>query len=338
MIKQQLFLLICVFIAQITFAQNYHIEIVTSNQVNTSIRGLAALNDSIIWASGSNGYVAKSINGGKTWSFSRIPGMDSAELRDIEVLDEKTIIVMSSVQPAAILKSTDGGVTWKKVFEDTRKEAFLDAMDFAGKKGICLGDPINGKFLLLQTKNKGNSWSYLETCAAPDSVAAFAASGSTIALFKKGKIRFATGGNKTMLVSSENNGKNWTYYNLPLQKGAPSKGIFSIDFLDPTIGAVAGGDYLMPKDYTGNFTMIVQDNITWKSPLGLNPNGYRSCIKFIESNVLIACGTSGVDMAKDLSWFNISLENFNVIVVTPESKNVILAGNNGKIGILVAGN
>ena len=115
--------------------QQYQIEIIPTN-TPTSIRGLAALNDSVFWASGSNGYVGNSTDGGKSWQFKQIPGYDSAEFRDIEIINEKTILVMSSVQPACILKSTDKGITWKKVYEDNRPEAFLDAMDFVGKTKI----------------------------------------------------------------------------------------------------------------------------------------------------------------------------------------------------------
>ncbi len=326
-------LLICVFFTQIAYGQQYTIELIQTG-VNTSIRGLSALNDSTIWASGSNGYVGKSENGGKTWQFKQIPGYDSAEFRDIEVLSEKTILVMSSVQPACILKSTDGGEKWKVVFKDDRPEVFLDAIDFAGKKGVCIGDPINNKFFILHSNNKGDTWTAINSCIAPDSVAAFAASGSTIQYFKKGQVFFATGGSKTLLYYSDDHGATWLSQAIPLQTGAPSKGIFSIDFLDPTIGCAVGGDYLTPNDYTGNFTMLVKNDTAWKAPLSLNPNGYRSCIKFIEPTLLITCGSTGVDIADKLNWFNISLESFNVIAVTPKSKHVILAGGTGKIGLL----
>ena len=333
MMKYNSSTIVFLLMAFIANCQQYQIEIIPTN-TPTSIRGLAALNDSVFWASGSNGYVGNSTDGGKSWLFKQIPGYDSAEFRDIEIINEKTILVMSSVQPACILKSTDKGITWKKVYEDNRPEAFLDAMDFVGKKGICVGDPINGKFLLLQTTNKGDSWQINEQCSAEDSIAAFAASGSTIQYLKKGHIFFGTGGNKTLLYYSENDGKSWQKTNVPLQSGAPSKGIFSIDFIDATIGAAVGGDYVSPNDYTGNFTMLVKNDSVWKSPLSTNPNGYRSCIKFINPYLLIACGTTGVDISKNLSWSNISLEGFNVIAVSPSTNTVLLAGNKGKIGKL----
>jgi photosystem II stability/assembly factor-like uncharacterized protein len=313
-------------------AQQYSVEIIETN-VNTSIRGLFALNDSTIWASGSNGYIGKSTNGGKTWAFNQIAGYDSAEFRDIEVFDEQTILVMSSVMPACILKSTDAGNTWKEVFRDDRPEAFLDAIDFFGKKGICLGDPIKNEFILLKTNNKGDSWTSIKGCLANDSIAPFAASGTTIKLIDKKTVYFAAGGNQSLLYTSTDFGKSWTSTKVPMQQGAQSKGIFSIDFIDENIGAAAGGDYLNPGDYTGSFTMLVKDKDTWKMPLTTNPNGYRSCIQFIDPFTLISCGTNGVDIAHQFNWTNISIENFNTIAVTA-NRNVFLAGNKGRIGIV----
>lgn len=331
--KKTTFLVIILSWATAIFGQQYQVELQATN-IPTSLRGLDAFNDSIIWASGSNGYVGNSINGGKTWVFQQIPGYDSAEFRDIEIIDENTILVMSSVQPACILRSDDNGKNWKKVFEDKRPEAFLDAMDFVGKKGICIGDPIGGEFLMLQSSNKGKSWQHISGCIVSDSIAAFAASGTTIKYLKKGNILFGTGGNKTLLYYSENDGKTWKNNTIPFQTGAPSKGIFSVDFISPDIGAAVGGDYLQPHDYTGNFTMLVKDESTWKAPLSTNPNGYRSCIKFIDPYTLIACGTTGVDISKNLSWTNISLESFNVISISPSGKLILLAGNEGKFGIV----
>src|SRR5690606_40928873 len=44
------------------------------------------------------------------------------------------------------------------LFRDTRPEIFLNAMAFEGKWGYVLGDPIDGYFQLLRTKDKGKTW------------------------------------------------------------------------------------------------------------------------------------------------------------------------------------
>jgi photosystem II stability/assembly factor-like uncharacterized protein len=60
---------------------------------------------------------------------------------------------MSSGTPAYIFKTTDGGRSWKEVYKNSDTAYFLDAMDFwDDKRGMhCLGDPINGHFVLLST-------------------------------------------------------------------------------------------------------------------------------------------------------------------------------------------
>ena len=47
-------------------AQTPRVEIMTSG-TKTSIRGLSAVDDNIIWVSGSNGMVGRSNDGGKSW-------------------------------------------------------------------------------------------------------------------------------------------------------------------------------------------------------------------------------------------------------------------------------
>lgn len=330
--RQFLSILLLLFAFQ-GFAQDSQLALVENN-VNTSLRGLYALNDSIVWTSGSNGYVGHTEDAGTTWKFIQIPGYDSAEFRDIHVFDENTIIVMSSVQPASILKSIDGGKNWKEVYRNDRKDAFLDGMDFLDNKGICIGDPIDGAFLLLKSTNKGEKWEAIYGAKVEDSIYAFAASGTGICIVEKRNIYFATGGKRALLYYSKNFGKSWMHAPVTMQQGDQSKGIFSIDFIDKNIGAAVGGDYTQPNDYTGNFTMLVRDGNIWKMPLSTNPDGYRSCIKFLDPYTLIACGPTGVDVAHELNWKNYSLEGFNTIAITPQ-KHIFLAGNNGKIGILI---
>src|SRR4029453_1654632 len=87
---------------------------------------------------------ARSTNGGKTFEWITVQGYEQRDFRDVEAFDANTALIMAVAEPAIILKTKDGGKTWKKVFEDTTKGMFLDAMDFAEdeKHGIVIGDPI----------------------------------------------------------------------------------------------------------------------------------------------------------------------------------------------------
>src|SRR5437867_4487605 len=112
-------------------AQKAIINILDSGR-KTSLRGLSVVDDNIVWASGSNGTVARSTDGGKTFEWLTMQGYEQRDFRDVEAFDSNTALIIAVAEPAIILKTKDGGKTWKKVFEDTTKGMFLDAMDFDG--------------------------------------------------------------------------------------------------------------------------------------------------------------------------------------------------------------
>jgi len=85
-------------------AQQPTIKILESGK-RVSIRGLSVVNDNIIWASGNNGSVARSTDGGVTWLWQTIPGYEKRDFRDIEAFDENTAIIMGVAEPAIILKT-----------------------------------------------------------------------------------------------------------------------------------------------------------------------------------------------------------------------------------------
>src|SRR3954451_7892027 len=117
------------------------IKIVTSG-ANTSLRGMSIVSENVIWVSGRKGTIGKSIDDGRTWKWIVVPGFEKRDFRDIEAFDSRTAIAMAVDNPAIIVKTTDGGATWKKVFERSMPGMFLDAMNFKNKKeGVCIGDP-----------------------------------------------------------------------------------------------------------------------------------------------------------------------------------------------------
>jgi photosystem II stability/assembly factor-like uncharacterized protein len=153
----------------------------------TSIRGLSVVDNKIAWVSGSKGYVSITTNGGKIWNWQQVKGYEKADFRDIEAFSDKVAIIMSSGTPAYILKTTDGGATWDLKYKNEDKAYFLDAMDFDGKKhGLIMGDPINNKFLILETNDAGDTWHLFKN--QPDAMpneAAFAASGTCLRMMEK---------------------------------------------------------------------------------------------------------------------------------------------------------
>ena len=118
---------------------------VWNNGLPTSLRGIHVFTNEEVWVSGSAGYIGHTVNGGSDWAFRQIPGWESAEFRDIEKINDSTVLVMSSTLPAAILISEDNGLTFRTVYSSPDSTYFLDGMD-CNSNGDCIlyGDPIEG--------------------------------------------------------------------------------------------------------------------------------------------------------------------------------------------------
>lgn len=322
-------------------AQGPTIEVLTSD-TSTSLRGLSVVNENIIWVSGSKGTIGKSSTGGKTWKWMTVPGFEKTEFRDIEAFDANTAIIMAAGEPAYILKTIDGGDTWKVVFENKTKGMFLDAMDFAGAlQGIVIGDPIDGKPFIARTNDSGNTWQEVsngEVRAALDSGEAFfAASGSNIRLFLNNSYLAVTGGTRSRLL------KGATAQNLPILQGKESTGANAIDVFDNGFPnkpgkriTVVGGDFSADSLITNNCFYSTNGGKTWRKPK-TPPHGYRSCVEYLSKKDILACGLNGVDYSNDggRTWRLISKEGFHVCKIARIGTAIYLAGNNGKIGRVV---
>ena len=110
---------------------------------------MSVVNNNVLWVSGSKGTVGRSIDGGATWKWVKVPGFEKTDFRDIEAFDKNTAIIMGVADPAYILRTSDGGNTWQTVYENKTPGIFLDAMEFWNdRSGIVIGDPINNHFFI----------------------------------------------------------------------------------------------------------------------------------------------------------------------------------------------
>ena len=73
-----------------------------------SLRGLSVVTDNIIWVSGSDGTVGRSLDGGNSWNWTIVKGFEKTDFRDIEAFDKNTAIIMGIADPAYILKTIEG--------------------------------------------------------------------------------------------------------------------------------------------------------------------------------------------------------------------------------------
>lgn len=212
------------------------------------------MNDHVFWASGSNGSVVRSTDGGKAIQWIPVPGYEKRDFRDIEAFSADTAVIMAIAEPAVILKTTDGGKNWRKVLKIPPKGMFLDAMDvYTDKKTmIVVGDPIQGKLFAAVSMDGGDSWEQMpasnrqkDVRIVADTEAMFASSGTNVKLINEKDFGtptlLVTGGSKARLKDLYRNTFNDS---LPMMQGGTSTGANSIDYWSATKSAViVGGDF-----------------------------------------------------------------------------------------------
>jgi hypothetical protein len=113
------------------------------------LRGIYSVDGTIAWASGTNGTVLKTIDGGAHWTACAIPDADkdgaTLDFRGVQAWDAQTAIVMASGpgEKSRLYKTTDGCKKWKLVFRNTDKEGFWDAVQITSPKtALLIGDPL----------------------------------------------------------------------------------------------------------------------------------------------------------------------------------------------------
>jgi len=300
-----------------------------------SLRGLAVVNEKIIWASGESGTYLKTIDGGKTWKIGKVPDADKLDFRDIEAFDVNTAYLLSigEGENSRIYKTSDGGATWKLQFKNTNGKAFFDAFAFWDKNnGITMSDPVDGKYLLFETKD-GETWKPSDNekmANAKQGEAAFAASGTCLITKGKTDVFLISGGSDARVFRSNNRGLSWFVANTPIVKGTAGSGIFSIAMFNKRHGAIVGGNYEKPDEINNNLALTNDGGATWSLEKGLN--GYRSSVAFITKNILLAVGSNGSDLSTDggKSWKSLDKENYNA--VQAKDKNAVWAvGANGLV-------
>ncbi len=223
------------------------------------LRGIYSVDGTVAWASGTNGTVLKTIDGGAHWQRCAVPdaATDGATLdfRGVQAWDAMTAIVMASGpgEKSRLYKTMDGCKTWKlMLMNPDAPGGFFDSIFFPKMQstqedhegfGLLLGDPVDGQFAVFETRDGGYSWtritdSILKISRAES--AAFAASNSCISGFGMNTFYFVVGGKagsfflrlnyagKWWLNDDSTLSRTWTKHNLPMAHNAESAGAFSV--------------------------------------------------------------------------------------------------------------
>ena len=298
-----------------------------------SFRGLSAASATIVWASGTNGTIIRTINGGAIWSIHKVAGAEKLDFRGIHAFDANTAVIMSSGNAedgqARVYRTTDGGENWKLVYEQKTRGVFFDAIAFWDHNhGIVVSDPVDGHFALFTTEDGGATWKQIPQESIPAALpneGAFAASNSCLTVEGTSNVWFVTGGtNVARVFRSNDRGKSWQVSETPMHPGNASSGLFSIAFRDAKNGIAVGGDYAHPSDSPGPVILLTADGgTTWNAGPATDPPGLflssvtykpdRTGVKSDDAEV-VAAGTGGINSLRANSkWTRESEQNINAI-------------------------
>jgi len=296
------------------------------SNTNAEFRGLVAVSPSVVWASGTRGRIARTSDGGKTWRVDSVPDATRLDFRDIFAASSGRAWAMSAGladSGQARIFATRDGTHWTQQFETTQKGVFLDAISFwDDNHGIAMSDPVDGKLFLIATDNGGRTWAHIDTDKAPavlPNEAAFAASGTCLAVQGTSNVWIATGGGERARVfRSTDRGRSWSVADTPLHAGNSAAGAFSVAFSDAQHGVVVGGEYSNPRQASVNVALSDDGGKTWRQPKGPLPAGYMSGVAIIpgtRGRSIVAVGLAGTARSDDAgeSWTMVDSVAYNSV-------------------------
>ncbi len=307
-----------------------------------SLRGVCAVDGRVAWASGSDGTVLRTLDGGDHWESVKVAGLTHLDYRDVHAFDAQRAWVVSAGLPAVICYTSNGGRSWKVQYRSDVAEVFFDAIDFwDARHGIAFSDPVDGKFLILVTDDGGALWQAIPRDALPrpvDGEAGFAASGTCLRAFGERHAWIGTGGGASRIVRSDDRGKTWSVSASGLGHG-PSAGVFSIAFSDELLGVAVGGDY---KNEAGSRRVAAwteDGGRSWNVIERGGPSGFRSAVTRIgeSGTTFLAVGPSGTDISTDAgrTWHRLSDKGFHAISCA--GRDCWAVGSGGRISRMSSG-
>ncbi len=337
----------CVFVGLILALAPAHAQWEMQDSHSTAgLRGIHAVNNSVAWATGTDGTILRTHDGGAHWQRCAPPaGAEKLDFRGVWAwsANEAWILSSGSGDLSRVYSTMDGCAHWTEEIRNRDKDGFWDALvfpgwfDYTGNRydGTLIGDPVKGRFVTQGTNGVHRWFPSSYPCSAKQDEAAFAASNSAIFVFGSGEYILVTGG-KTgprVLLSPlliRGTSDDCLAVSAPLAGGSESSGAFSVGFRDLKDGVVVGGDYKKPDDARGTAAWSSDGGRHWTAA-SKPPHGYRSAVAWYpEAKAWIAVGTNGSDVSRDdgKSWQRLEDGNWNA--VSPP----FAVGPDGRIGRL----
>jgi photosystem II stability/assembly factor-like uncharacterized protein len=304
-------------IAAAAFAQTVTVQ---TSGTTASLRGVWAVSDQVVWASGTRGTYLRTTDGGAHWTAASVPDAEKLDFRDVQGVDANTAYLLSIGKGATsrVYKTIDGGAHWTISLQNSDDDGFFDEMAFWNPRhGILVGDQVGGQMVVMATEDGGATWKRLQMPPALPGEGAFAASGTGITVLGDNDVWIGTGGkDATRVYHSGDSGRTWIVVATPIRADSGDAGIFSLAFEDTQHGIAVGGSYRKFNETTGVIAVTSDGGKTWNAPVGMPPNGFRSAVAYVaDRKVWIAAGTSGADISTDggKNWKQFDTSNYNAL-------------------------
>ncbi len=328
-------------------AASAEVRIVSQDSgVKVRLRGISAVNTDVAWASGREGTVLRTVDGGTHWQVIKVPGAGELDFRDIEGFDAETAVILSIGPGVAsrVYRTEDGGKTWQLALQNRDPRAFFDCMAFDGERGWMLGDPVESHFQIYATENGGRDWKLLpDGPRAEQGEAAFAASGTCIAVIDDNQM-VATGGTTARLHVKYAESRGWFAMGSSKFLQGESRGYFSIATSNTRV-VLVGGDYKAEssagisaaigtgvlhyfdkKVIEGAAARVANEIMTPVQRVAIKaadipvllqiapPRGYRSGVACAQDPLpCIAVGPSGIDSWDNNKWQPVADNGYDAI-------------------------
>ncbi len=305
-----------------------------------SVRAIEVVNDNTVWFAANNGVWGYTEDGGKNWIIDSIKVNNTRPaFRSIAVLNDSTTLLLSIGSPAYLFKTTNKGKIWHLVYTDTCKDIFFDCMKFSdNKNGYAIADPINLKLQLIKTNDAGNTWTKIEDIYLPilsEKEAFFASSNSNLDIVNN-TIYLASGGSRSRVFRLSPQNKSDKIFDTPMPSGETMTGIYSLDYYNEKIGAIAGGHYDKKDSILTCLAITTDGGNNWKS-IPVNKPLFGSCVQFKNNEELFLTGHSGSIMYNIRKNKTIYLKDhigndlkFHTLRISPSNKTIWFAGNKGQ--------
>ena len=273
----------------------------------------------IAWASGADGTVLRTTDGGLNWQSCAIPkGAEKVDLVGVQGSDENVAIAISTGKGnlSRIYKTVDGCRTWKLVFTNPDASgSFKGVRRMTDKQLYLLGDPVDGKFSIFYSGDSGDTWNGTDDPGLDSEKGDLAFSAGNGTLVSVGPFLFfgARGSSGLHLYhtypqcapGAQNAGGcpiAWAKTDVPLTSGDTDTVEFSLAArtqLNMANGSVQTVLVAVGSSSTGSAMTSRDDGKSWKAAASPPAAGLLALAYHSSARLWIAVGPDGTDVSTD---------------------------------------